>query len=89
MAQPKLQVSNEIKIDKGVPLVGLSGRGKHGNAKYPWREMEVGDSFFVSTVSMGALSAQGQQAGLRLNRKFKTKTFIENGVKGVRVWRIA
>ena len=31
-----------VDIDKGVPR---PGRGRTG--KYPWREMEVGDSFLV------------------------------------------
>ena len=73
-----------IKLDKDVP-VPLNA-GMPGNAKYPWREMKPGDSFFVP-VGNGAqkgMSVNAKNAGI----KVATRTVVENGVKGFRVWRI-
>lgn len=41
-AKLKIAATNEIKIEKGIP-VKSSGSGRI--AKYPFRKMEVGDSF--------------------------------------------
>lgn len=65
-----------IKIDKNIPIPQ-----KLRKAKYPWADMEVGDSFLVEGVSKfhGIWSA---------NKKFKPKHFIsEVNPVGVRVWR--
>lgn len=67
---------SDIKIDKNVPIPKNSGRGK-----YPWTDMEVGDSFCIPTmsISMGAV-----------NERYKPKTFIMRKVDdGYRVWRTA
>ncbi len=68
----------DIQIEKGVPLE------KGGNRKYPFQDMEIGDSFFIierpSTVQTCA-----SQYGSRNKKKFVTK--VMNG--GVRVWRVA
>lgn len=71
---------DEIKIDKGIPIPS----GGHGRrAKYPWHEMEVGDSFFVSggTNNKGFVSYA--------NRRFAPKRFLSRTVEGgTRVWRL-
>ena len=71
----------QIKIDKGVPVPGES-RGANG--KYPFGDMEVGDSFFVDIKQQSFCSAAAGYAK-RHNKKFTTRS--ENG--GTRVWRIA
>lgn len=74
---------SEIKIEKGVPMP----KPRAQRAKYPWRELGVGDSFFVpgaarARCSVGAVhSAQRIGGGVR----FTVRT-VEGGV---RVWRIA
>lgn len=70
---------SSIKIDKGVPVPNSYAK-KH---KYPFPELEVGDSFFVAT-SPGKLSSQAWAMGKRLKRKFTVRA-VEGGV---RVWRI-
>lgn len=70
-----------VKIEKNVPFP--AGSEIHGNEKYPWKQMEIGDSFFVERP-FKTFCAQAYWAGTRLNKLFKTKK--ENN--GTRVWRI-
>ena len=76
-----------IKIDKGVPLPPVPAKGGAGRKpKYPWREMQVGDSFFAASDKKLFSTTK---AGQSLNMKFATRKTEENGVRGFRVWRIA
>jgi len=77
-------------IDKGVPLPEKGLR-----FKYPFDQMEVGDSFFVAGKDTSQMSALCKRAGTRLNSRFvtaKATTTMGSGkdaaeVTGVRVWR--
>jgi hypothetical protein len=71
-----------IKIDKGIPApVGGIGPKR----KYPFAEMEVGDSFFVPGISSREISNVACHA---LGKgRYNTQTLVENGVRGARVWR--
>ena len=74
---------SEYKIEKGFPIPLPCKRGK---AKYPWRELEVGDSFFVAGAKsvIIASSANGFAA------RHPGLNFVCRQVEGgVRVWRIA
>lgn len=54
-------------------------------AKYPWRDMQVGDSFFApgrTTHSMHSCAAAYRPL------RFRCKEIIIKGVHGTRVWRI-
>ena len=76
-----------IAIDKGVPMPRYAGE-RGAPAKYPFREMEVGDSCFVpgeSNQTFRSHAAYAQRSG----KKFSARTVVEGGVKGLRVWRIA
>ncbi len=73
-----------IAIDKDIPLPpkkGGPGRGR----KYPWNEMEVGDSFLLMAKNMPSASAGATTTGRRLGFKFTVRA--ENGA--FRIWRIA
>lgn len=75
----------EIKVDKNIPLPLNSGSG--GPSKYPWCDMEVGDSFFAPSTTKtmaGSIAARGKKYG----EKHTIRAVTENSVKGVRVWRI-
>ena len=75
----------EIKIDKNVELSpSMTGRSK--KSKYPFAELEIGDSFFVEGKTAGQF---GGWRNYHRPKKFSERTVIENGVKGLRVWRIA
>jgi len=82
---------SEFKIEKNVPIPARRGGGPPN--KYPWRDMEVGDSFFVPAngksrnALMRALTSSTQSKSLaRDGLKFTARTDAE--ANGVRVWRI-
>ena len=78
-----------FQVETGIPTpVGY----RHENRrKYPWKEMRVGDSFYVPTrqdqstnklqTSMGATAAGARK---RLHARYTVR--IEGD--GVRVWRV-
>jgi hypothetical protein len=75
-----------IQIEKNIPMPNL---GKNRRAvKYPFMQMEVGDSFFVELEhnhkNHNTLSTAAYQAAKRLGVVF-TKQKVENGY---RVWRV-
>lgn len=75
-----------IKIDKGIELP--PGRTTR---KYPWREMEIGDSFYVSDDEFPGLYGHERfrtlvsAAGTRMGLRFSVRK-VEGGL---RVWRTA
>ena len=86
-------VSNEtIKVDKGITLTSGSGYGRTFT-KYPWAQMEIGDSFLVLPKEGEELrylaqkvSAMASTRGSRHHEKYTTRYRAEEN--GVRVWRI-
>lgn len=79
-----------IKIDHNIPMPPAA----LGGARYPFRTMEVGDSFFVpvrpgQTVRsvQTRVSSAASVSGERMGRKYATRTIRDNGSSGVRVWR--
>ena len=68
-----------IKIDKNIPVP--PARLSH---RYPWLEMEIGDSFFTANLSHGNMGTQAARAGKRHNREFVTRK-VDGGI---RVWRV-
>jgi hypothetical protein len=85
---------SEYKIEKGVPVPPIVRKGVTHKTKYPWREMEVGDSFFVprpdgKDVKIMQTCFSGKKRAARFGIRTKTRQWTENGVLGIRVWRIA
>lgn len=72
-----------FKIEKNVPLPEKNVRWK-----YPFDELEVGDSFFVANKDTTQLSALCKRAGTRLNTRFVTAKATSGDATGVRVWRV-
>lgn len=78
-----------FKIDKGVPLPPNSGNKGKGSRKYPFDDMQVGDSIFFETeypnqrreLLWSVLTSYQKRNGM------KYATRIVDG--GVRVWRVA
>ena len=77
-----------FKIEKGVPMPLGAGSGPGFPRKYPFAEMEVGDSFFAPGITSRNIAGCFSHAS-KSGRKFCLRTLTENGVTGVRVWRIA
>jgi hypothetical protein len=75
-----------IKIEHGIPLPPPRSRG----VAYPWKRMKIGDSLFVPCPNghvarvRNQFLTNGRNHGLRL----VSRSIIEKGVKGVRIWRI-
>ena len=71
-------------IDSNIPVpVGkLTGR------KYPFAEMQVGDSFFAP-VSMAKIRNALAHHKMGTGVRFAVRTVTENGVDGARCWRVA
>lgn len=73
-----------MEIEKGI-LIPKSGYGRPTSAI--WSKMEVGDSVFFEgrrSNNIGNLTRVERSKG----KRFTCRTLVENGVSGVRVWRI-
>lgn len=76
---------SKIKIDKGVPIPKAElGR----NRKYPWDELQVGDSFFVPGKTRATFNGFASRFKKTHGIHFTLRTVTENDIKGVRIWRI-
>ena len=73
----------EFKIDKNVPMPkGVRGPGK---TKYPWREMEIGDSFLLPAEC----KYPDQFAGSPNKHMAPLRFAVRKTPEGYRLWRIA
>jgi len=68
-----------IEIEKNLPLPEERIRNV-----YPFKQMDVGDSFHVEGVSMQIVLNANYRAGKQLGMKF----IARKDETGVRVWRI-
>jgi len=75
---------SEFKVDKNVPMPATRAAGRH--AIFPWRVMEIGDSFFVTPdqTPLKYVSRRAWQAFKLTGCRFMTRA-VDGGV---RVWRI-
>lgn len=85
-------MENEIKIDKGIPIPKLSyNNGIYRKRKYPFRQMEVGDSFIISEeysrdiMSRKGTAARAWSAKSGMGYKFSLHKTSDNKI---RIWRI-
>lgn len=73
----------DLKIDKGIPVPTSR------NGWSPWRWLEPGDSVFVPGRRQTSLSSTLSSKTMRRDGYlFITRVCTEDGVKGVRVWRV-
>lgn len=77
---PMASASVKLPIERGLPIPRLS--------LYPFRAMQVGDSFFAPT-QRHALQRNAYNHGRRLGYRFTSRLVTEKGVKGPRIWRVA
>lgn len=68
------------EIQSNIPLPT-----PRGPVKYPLADMKVGDSFFIPGKNSQQISGS---FAINRPKKFSVRQREENGVKGVRVWRI-
>ena len=81
-----------IQIDKNIPVPAETE--VWGNTRYPWLEMDIGDSFFQAPFDHEDQKVcRSRLVSARANRrKFHGEDYviayvIENGIYGVRVWK--
>ena len=75
-----------FKLEKDVPMPSRASGG--GKPKYPWSSMEEGDSFFVAGAKIETFYTLTSTARKKYNANFVARKWQEDGVNGVRVWRI-
>jgi hypothetical protein len=82
-------VASSIQIEKGVPVP--DGRGRVGSPRFPLKDLEVGDSFFLpwgeSELKTRSVISNAI-AAFHLRNKPRRLTSRKEG-NGIRVWRIA
>lgn len=66
-----------MNVEKGVPL-------PEGKRRYPYKVMEVGDSFLVEGSSLQVVCNANYRAGKKLGKRFIARKDGE----GIRVWRM-
>ena len=71
-----------FSIDRGVKIP--QSKYGTGTGKYPWHQLEVGDSFFVPETQLA--SSKSRPATPLFNTS--SRVCVENGTKGIRVWKI-
>ena len=57
--------------------------------KYPFNTMAVGQSFFMPKVRLKRVRGALYTAAVRSKIKITVRSFVQDGVKGVMVWRVA
>ncbi len=76
-----------MKIDKGILLPTRS-------KKYPLDQLNVGDSFFVFCNGEEPIRVRARISPTMTRiyhatkKRFKSRLITENGIAGVRVWRV-
>lgn len=71
-----------MKIDTNVPPPRRLG----ARSKYPFNDMKVGDSVFISTAQANITSVRCSSYQVGLRRGFKFSVLKQDG--GCRVWRV-
>lgn len=95
--QESVRMSNnhspEIRHDKPVPE--NVDKRKYGHAIYPYKELEIGQSFFVLPKNgesiedaVNRMKRNGNHYKKKYDMDFVITQDIENGEKGVGVWRV-
>ena len=72
-------------VTKGIPIPKNNAR--YGRSKYPFGEMEVGDSFFIPLAPTASLKVSVYRAA-RVNYGVKRSIRIAAEKSGMRVWRV-
>lgn len=73
-----------IQIDKGIPIPKRNA-GRPRGSKYPYQDMEIGDSIFLPVTTSGSASATTNHW-----KKQSGFTFSQRKVEGgYRAWRVS
>ena len=75
------------KIDKNIPLPSTRAAGGGRPAKYPFKQMKVGDSFFIPGKKASDLSSSMSHAR-RNGINLVCRVAYKGDDIGVRIWRV-
>ena len=79
---------SEYKMEKGIPLAWI--RRRRPSLKYPFDQMEAGDSFFVPLNAgdeLKSLCGRVTHATISATKRLGRKFTLRSGETGVRIWR--
>lgn len=81
-----------MQVESGVPVPSITRAGR--SSKYPWKEMDEGDFFFVACNEENKLKRQSSIGASARNyasngEKFVTRYTEYQGEMGIGVWRVA
>lgn len=80
-----MTTTHHFELTNTIPVPRrASGR----KSKYPFKVMNVGDSFFAPNIRHHSLYQAAKIAGKKIDRKFTVRAVIEGGVAGSRAWRV-
>ncbi len=76
------------KVDKGIPYPLIYSTRKPKGSKYPFKDMEIGDSFFLPNhyQDFAGLRSSIMTAANRFGIKVTISYNAEEG--GIRTWRV-
>ena len=80
-------MSHPTERDYSCPTIekGIEIPSRNVDARYPFKDMEVGDSFFTTSTPQSYVSLNTR---VLRPKKFSCRTVVENGIRGLRIWRI-
>jgi len=80
-----------MQIEKNIPIPTLEPtrpKKQKGHSKYPFKDMEIGDSFFIA-VPREKKKTRMSAILVLAKRKHPDKVFtVRQTLKGIRCWRI-
>lgn len=83
-----------IQIEKGIPVAEPRKRGATFEPKYPWKQMEIGDSFIVPNEgknkdNIEALRRSFQSRCFGVSKAYGVKFRVDfDGSGTLRCWRV-
>jgi hypothetical protein len=91
-----------VRVDNGIPLPAVDafrqnrGEPTPKSNRWPWGRMKRGDSFFAphyvqtATQRLNGEKIMNTSSGKQVipGSHWATRVVTENGVRGVRVWRV-
>jgi hypothetical protein len=85
---------SKFTIQKAIPIPAKVMPTGNGESKYPFKDMEIGDSFFIPGKAAGDMSSTLRVAHQTTGFDFTARTVKEvdeetgNEVAGCRIWRV-
>jgi hypothetical protein len=88
-SMPKLKIVKPESADKGYQFnKGIPIPPMKVTRRIPWREMEIGDSVFMPGRKIYEAYNTTRDARKRHNFVFACRTTVEEGIEGIRIWRV-